>query len=225
MKRDTKRASVFTRRALLVGGVQIAALSALAAKLYQVTVIEGSRYTTLAESNRVSSRLISPPRGRLLDRFGVPVAGNKLNWRALLIPEQTSDVQGTLENFSKLLPLADHERLRIDREMKRHRRFIPITVRDFLSWDDMASLEVNAPDLPGIVVDVGTTREYPFGPALAHVVGYVAPPNERDVAQDTMLALPGMRIGRAGMERVHDRNLRGRACVSVRVRVCVRVSG
>lgn len=211
MKRDTKRASVFTRRALLVGGVQIAALSALAAKLYQVTVIEGSRYTTLAESNRVSSRLISPPRGRLLDRFGVPVAGNKLNWRALLIPEQTSDVQGTLENFSKLLPLADHERLRIDREMKRHRRFIPITVRDFLSWDDMASLEVNAPDLPGIVVDVGTTREYPFGPALAHVVGYVAPPNERDVAQDTMLALPGMRIGRAGMERVHDRNLRGRA--------------
>ncbi len=211
MKRDTKRASVFTRRALLVGGVQIAALGGLAAKLYQVTVVEGSRYTTLAESNRISSRLISPPRGRILDRFGETVAGNKLNWRALLIAEQTSDVAATLDNFSKLVPLADHERARIERDMKRHRRFIPITVRDFLSWDDMAALEVNAPDLPGIVVDVGTTREYPLGPDLAHVLGYVAPPNERDVAGDTMLALPGMRIGRAGMERVYDRSLRGRA--------------
>ena len=211
MKRDTQRASLFTRRALLVGGAQLAALGGLAAKLYQVTVVEGSRYTTLAESNRVSSRLISPPRGRILDRFGVPVAGNKLNWRALLIAEQTSDVPATLDNFSKLVPLAEHERARIEREMKRHRRFIPITVRDFLSWDDMAALEVNAPDLPGIVVDVGTTREYPLGASLAHVIGYVAPPNERDVAGDTMLALPGMRIGRAGMEKVHDKNLRGRA--------------
>lgn len=211
MKRDTKRTTIFTRRALLVGGAQLAALGGLAAKLYQVQVIDGSRYTTLAESNRVSSRLISPPRGRLLDRFGVPVAANKLNWRALLIAEQAGDVDATLENFNKLVPIADHERARIDREMRRHRRFIPITVREFLSWNEMASLEVNAPDLPGIVVDVGTTRLYPFGPALAHMIGYVAPPNEADVAQDTMLALPGMRIGRAGLEKFHDKALRGRA--------------
>lgn len=159
MKRDTKRASIFTRRALLVGGAQLAALGGLAAKLYQVQVVEGARYTTLADSNRISARLIAPPRGRLLDRFGVPVAGNKLNWRALLIPEQTADVNATLDNFSKLVPLADHERARIEREMRRHRRFIPVTVREFLAWEDMASLEVNAPDLPGIVVDVGTTRQ------------------------------------------------------------------
>jgi penicillin-binding protein 2 len=75
----------------------------------------------------------------------------------------------------------------------------------------MAAIEVNAPDLPGILVDVGTTRQYPFGPTLAHVVGYVAPPNEADVAEGTMFALPGIRIGRAGMERTHDQRLRGRA--------------
>ncbi len=44
--------------------------------------------------------------------------------------------------------------------------------------------------MPGILVDVGTTREYPFGPTLAHVVGYVAPPNEADVCgrHDAVLA-------------------------------------
>ena len=84
-------------------------------------------------------------------------------------------------------------------------------VREFLSWEEMARIEVNAPDLPGIYVDVGTTRLYPFGPALAHVVGYVAPPNEADMGDDPMLALPGIRIGRAGMEKSQDVELRGRA--------------
>ena len=211
MKRETKRTGVFTRRALLIGGAQIAALGGLGAKLYQVQVVEGARYATLADSNRVSARLIAPPRGRLLDRTGAPVAANRLNWRALLIAEQTGDVTATLENFSRIVPLADHERARIERELRRHRRFIPVTVREFLSWEDMAAIETNAPDLPGILVDVGTTRLYPFGPALAHIVGYVAPPNEADVADDTMFALPGMRVGRAGVEKFHDLSLRGRA--------------
>ena len=86
-------------------------------------------------------------------------------------------------------------------------------VREFLTWDDMARIEVNAPDLPGIVVDAGTTRMYPFGEQLAHLVGYVAPPTEADVADDPLLSLPGIRIGRAGLEKYHDMALRGRAGV------------
>ena len=109
------------------------------------------------------------------------------------------------------MPLADHERTRIERDVHRHRRFIPVTVREFLDWKEMATIEVNAPDLPGIVIDLGTTRQYPFGPALAHVVGYVAPPSEADMGEEPMLALPGIRVGRAGLEKHHDLALRGRA--------------
>ena len=211
MKRESKRTGVFTRRALLIGGAQIAAMGVLAARLYQVQVVEGDRYATLAESNRVSARLIAPPRGRLLDRNGVVMGGNRLNWRALLVAEQTSDLSATLDNFSRIVPLADYERARIERELRRRRRFIPVTVREFLTWEDMARIEVNAPDLPGILVDVGTTRQYPFGATMSHVVGYVAPPAESDAQDDPILSLPGIRIGRAGMEKVHDSVLRGRA--------------
>ncbi len=211
MKRESKRTGVFTRRALLVGGVQLTALGVLAAKLYQVQVVEGAKYATLADSNRVSARLIAPPRGRLLDRFGTPVANNNQNWRALLIAEQTEDVGGTLDAFSRIVPLADHERARIERELRRHRRFIPVTIREFLTWEDMASIEVNAPDLPGVLVDLGTSRLYPFGASLSHVLGYVAPPTEADMGEEPMLALPGIRIGRSGLEKYHDLTLRGRA--------------
>jgi len=140
----------------------------------------------------------------------VPVAGSRINWRALLISEQATDVKATLDAFSRIVPLTDYERARIDREIHKHRHFIPVMVREFLSWQDMAAIEVNAPDLPGILVDVGTSRIYPYADHLSHVVGYVAPPNEADVADDPVLALPGLRIGRAGMEKYHDLALRGR---------------
>ena len=211
MKRETKKTGVFTRRALLIAGAQVTALGALGAKLYQVQVLEGDRYATLAEENRISARLIAPPRGRVLDRFGEILGGNRLNWRALLVAEQTDDAGTTLDNFSRILPLADHERARIEREIHRHRRFIPIMVREFLTWDDMALIEVNAPDLPGMLVDVGTTRQYPLGEKMAHIVGYVAPPSEGETGDDPMLALPGIRIGRAGLEKFHDLRLRGSA--------------
>jgi penicillin-binding protein 2 len=211
VKREVQRTGVFTRRALLVMGGQVAALGALGAKLYQVQVVDGARYSTLADSNRISARLIAPPRGRILDRVGVVLAGNRLNWRALLIAEQVDDVGACLDNLNRVVGLPDHERMRIEREVRRHRRFIPVMVREFLTWEDMAKIEVNAPDLPGIVIDVGTTREYPLSEKLAHIVGYVAPANEEDVAEDSMLALPGIRVGRAGMEKAHDEALRGRA--------------
>ncbi len=211
MRRDTRRTSVFTRRALLLMGGQTAMLGGLAVRLYQVQVSDAARYRTMSDENRISARLIAPPRGRILDRFGIVVAGNQTNWRAALVAEQTNNVDATLDAFSQILPLADHERARITREVHRHRRFIPVMVREFLTWDDMARIEVNAPDLPGIVVDAGATRQYPFGETLAHVVGYVAPPTEADVADDPLLSLPGIRIGRAGLEKYHDMALRGQA--------------
>jgi len=211
MKQEGHRNGVFTRRALLVMAAQTAALGALAVKLYRVQVEQGAKYATLAESNRISARLIAAPRGHIQDRFGQVLAGNNLNWRALLLAEETTDVQATLDAFDRLVPLDDHDRDRILREMKHNRRFIPVIVKDFLNWDEMAKIEVNAPDLPGVLVDVGTTRHYPFGPDLAHIVGYVAPPSEQDLGDDPVLALPGVRVGRAGVEQFHEDDLRGDA--------------
>ncbi|HET6184270.1 MAG TPA: penicillin-binding protein 2 [Acetobacteraceae bacterium] len=210
-RQGDKRGAVFTRRALLLMAGQAGALGALGVMLYGVQVREGVRYQVKARENSISTRLLSPPRGRITDRYGTVLAGNHSTWRALLIAEQAQDVDATLDAFSALIPLEPRERARIEREARRHRRFIPVLVRDFLSWDDMARIEVNAPDLPGIVVDAGTSRVYPTGPLFAHAVGYVAPPTEEDVADDPSLALPGMRVGRAGLEKTYEKTLRGKA--------------
>jgi len=202
---------IFARRALLLGAGQMGLLGFLGWRLYGLQVEQGERYATLAEENRLSARLLAPPRGRVLDREGRVVAANRLNWRALLVAEQTADVGATLDTFTNIIALTEAERSRIEREVRRRRRFVPVTLREFLTWEEMARIELNAPDLPGISVELGTTRLYPEGEDLAHVVGYVAPPSERDMDGDPLLELPGIRVGRAGIERHHDGVLRGRA--------------
>lgn len=223
-REEERRRTVFTRRALVLGGAQLAAFGLLAARLHHLQVREGPRYATLSDENRLSVRLLAPPRGRILDREGRVVAGNDLNWRAVLVAEQAVDVQATLETFSRIVPLSEAERARIEREVRRRRRFVPVLVRDFLSWEEMAAIELNAPDLPGISVDVGSARVYPEAEHLAHIVGYVAPPAETDGDDDPLLMLPGIRVGRTGIERHHDRLLRGRAgTVQLEVNVVGRV--
>lgn len=210
-KEEERRRSVFTRRALMLGAGQVGLLGFLGYRLQMLQLEQGERYATLADENRISARLMAPPRGRILDRQNRVIAANDLNWRALLTAEQTQDINATLETFSAIIPLTEQERARIEREVRRRRRFVPVTVREFLSWEEMAKIEVNAPDLPGISVDVGTTRQYPWAEHLAHVVGYVAPPAEADMDGDPLLELPGIRVGRSGIEKFHERTLRGNA--------------
>ncbi len=202
---------VFTRRAVAAMGLQTAAIGLLGERLYRLQVADGTKYAALAEHNRLSTRLLAPPRGRIVDRDGVALAANKVTWRALLMAEQTTDLALTLDRFSAIVALDPRERARIDRDLRRQHRFIPVLLRDFLSWNEMARIEVAAPDLPGVLIDVGSTRLYPQGSLLAHVVGYVAPPAEADLARDPLLALPGVRVGRAGLEQAQDGVLRGKA--------------
>ncbi|MSO65314.1 MAG: penicillin-binding protein 2 [Alphaproteobacteria bacterium] len=214
MKRDAAGQRVFTRRAILLGGGQLALLTALVGRMYQLQVLESEQYTVLAEENRINLRLLPPPRGRVLDRFGTELAANQQNYRVVLIAEQTGSVERTLEALGRIVPLGDYERSKILREAGRRRSFIPITVMENLSWDQFAAVNVNSPHLPGLHPEIGESRSYPRSQSTSHLIGYVAAPSEDDLNGDPVLQLPGFRVGKSGIERVHENTLRGRAGVS-----------
>lgn len=209
MHSDSDRQKVFSRRVALLAGGKFALLSALVGRMYYLQVIESDQYQMLAEENRISLRLLPPPRGRVIDRFGVELANNRRNYRVVLVPEQTKTVAGTLAALEKILKIEEHQRRRILRDVGRKRAFVPITVSENLSWDEFARVNVHSPDLPGILPDVGETRFYPFGDAFAHVVGYVGAVSEAEIHDDPMLQLPGFRIGKTGIEKVYEKELRG----------------
>ena len=210
-REDNNRYRVFSRRAAILGGGKFVLVSVLVGRMYQLQVLESDRYKMLADENRINLRLLPPPRGRILDRFGKPMAVNRENYRVLLVAEKAGDIKHALDVLSHLIPISDYDRRRIQRETRRRRSFVPITVRENLTWDEVSKIEVNAPDLPGVVIDVGQSREYPLGPRASHILGYVAAVSEKELTGDPLLELPGFRIGKSGIEKIHDLTLRGKA--------------
>ena len=214
MRRETQRQRVLTRRTAVLAGGQALLVAALAGRMYQLQILEADRYRVMADENRINLRLLAPPRGRILDRFGTALADNRQNYHLVIVAEQAGNVEETLTALGKLIEIGEGERRRVIREVRRKHSFVPVVVRANLSWDEMAQIEVAIPELPGVSVEQGLTRHYPFGETASHVVGYVAAVSEQELNGDPLLELPDFRIGKSGVEKSQDLALRGAAGTS-----------
>lgn len=209
MNRDNDKGKVLIRRSLIMALIKFLLLMVIIARLYYLQVYQADRYKTLADENRISTRLLVPPRGIIFDRNGVTIASNQQNFQALIVAEQAPNVQETLDAFKKIMPLSEAEEERIKKDLKRNRSFVPIKIRDNLSWEEVSRIQLNAPDLPGIVIDEGLTRYYPLGAGMAHILGYVSSVSDKDVKDDPLLEVPGFKIGKSGIEKYLEKALRG----------------
>ncbi len=208
---ETGRYKTLTRRTAMLAGGQLTIVAVLVGRMYYLQVVESSQYQMMADENRIDMRLLPPLRGRILDRFGQELASNRQNFRAILIPEQTDEVEQTLDALARVVPFDDHQKRKVLREIARRRPFVPVTVVENLTWEQFAAVNVHGPELSGIQPEVGETRYYPYADQLAHVIGYVAAVAENEVDDDPLLQLPGFRIGKNGIERAFDKRLRGTA--------------
>jgi penicillin-binding protein 2 len=209
MQREALRQKLLSRRAALLAGGHATLLAALVGRMYQLQVLDSGRYRVLADENRISLRLLAPPRGRILDRFGAALADNRHNHRVVIIREEAGDIAATLDAIAALIPLGDADRRRVLRDIRRLHQFVPVVIRDNLSWEEMARIEVAIPELPGVSIEQGLTRFYPLGATAAHALGYVASVSERELNGDPLLELPDFRIGKNGVEKAQDLALRG----------------
>ena len=212
MKRESNRSKLLTRRALFVGGAQVALLATLAGRMYYLQVMQEDRYNMLADENRINIRLLAPPRGRIEDRFGVALADNAPTYRVQIVAEQAGDIPSTLDAVGTLIPVSDADRHRVLRDIRRKHSFVPVMIRENLSWEEMARIEVNTLELPGVSIEQGLTRHYPFADNASHVLGYVAAVSDKELTgDDPLLELPDFRIGKSGVEKQDDLELRGSA--------------
>ncbi|MDR3451011.1 MAG: penicillin-binding protein 2 [Alphaproteobacteria bacterium] len=214
MAGNTEKSRIFTRRAILIGGAQVGLFSLLAGRLYYLQVLQGNEYRAMAEENRISLRMIAPPRGRILDRFGTPLAQNDQTYRVVLLPEQVTDLNDLLGKLGGYIDLGDLDRKRIERDLRDRSGFNAILVRDNLTRDQMDVIAVHTPELPGVDIDAGELRAYPYGETTAHILGYVGTASQKEIEDDedsAVLKIPGFRIGKNGVEKQYEPALRGEA--------------
>ncbi|MGV6802512.1 MAG: penicillin-binding protein 2 [bacterium] len=213
---DTQRHMIFSRRAVVLNGGITLLFGGLAYRLYQLQIRDYEKYAADADNNRFNQRIVVPLRGEIYDRFGIPLATNRQNFRVLIVAEDTEDVASSLNHLNSIVQLSEGDINRLMRNIRRKKAFTPIEVKDNLTWEQFAKINFQSPELPGLYSEVAETRNYPFGAATASVVGYVGAANERDMghadeATKLLYRQPGFRLGRAGLERQFDADLRGSA--------------
>ena len=198
-----------TRRAIALGGGSALVSSILLARLYHLQFLQADRYKTLAEGNRIKLHLTPPLRGVMVDRYGVPLATNEQNYRMLLRTDQTGDMKETLAAIDSLVPIGDDRILEVLKR-KPGRYAPPVLLKEFLSWDDVAKIEFHSASIPGVMIEVGQVRYYPFGEAMSHVLGYVGTVAESDLDDRDLLKLPDFKVGKDGVEKALEQDLRGK---------------
>ncbi len=214
-----QRQSVFHRRAFLLGGFAGAGALALVGRLADLQLVEGQKYALLSASNQFNFRIVPPPRGRILDRNGVEIASNRPDFRVLIRKDEIKDVPASLNQVAQLLPITDQKMHALTREIVNAPKAQPVFVANGLTWDEFSRVNVRTPELPGISAEMGEARFYPFGGAFSHVIGYVSKINATELKEaadasggkpDPLMLHPGFRIGKQGVEKALDAQLRGK---------------
>lgn len=203
-----------TRRSLLLGGAMASVVGMLGVRLWQLGVRDAEQFYLLAEENRISLRLVRPDRGRIFDRAKKIVADNEQAYRITLVPEEARDLDDVLEKLRLLLGLDAETLTRVREQSARGGGVFPITVKDRITWNELSIVSLNSPVLPGVHPEMVLSRVYPFGPDFAHQVGYVGPVSDSDLENEAagdepLLRLPDFEVGKTGVEKSHERVLRG----------------
>lgn len=215
LKDAEESARTITRRGLMMGGAMSAMVVALGTRLRYLQVDQADEFRLLAEENRINIRLIPPQRGLIYDRNGKIIAENAQNYRVVITREDAGDVDLVMHRLASVIAMTPEELEETTAAVKKNSAFVPIIVKDRLSWEDLSKVAINAPALPGVVPEVGLSRQYPRDSDFAHVVGYVGPVSEKDLAAvedpDPVLRLPKFQIGKIGTEKWMEDTLRGTA--------------
>ena len=205
------KSAIFSRRAFIMGVGKLSLLSLLASRMYYLQILKSDKFKTLSENNCIRAVYIPALRGNIVDRYGSPLAINQNHYRVMFDKSSGANVNQALDKLIKILPLKEEEVAYIAKRIANHRTAAPMLLYSPLTWQDVVNIEVNAHKLPGIYVDVGQVRFYPFSNLCAHIIGHVAAPNEEELSKHALLNHPDVKIGKGGVEKIFNSHLTGEA--------------
>jgi len=195
-------------RARISGILVIIALLSIISGLFYHQIIRYSYFRKQSESNRIRVRPIVPKRGVIYDRNKEMIADNRLSYALSIIPcEQVKGV--TIPRLSSLLGIDSNE-IKAKEAANFTSIYIPALVRRDQGIDVISALDENAEFYPGVTYSVESVRRYTEGISAETFIGYIGEvsPEEVDL-QSPKGYRPGRLIGKKGIEKAYDSELRG----------------
>jgi penicillin-binding protein 2 len=146
----------------------------------------------------------------IYDRHGVLLANNVPSFTLYVTLEDVKDREGLIGELADLLGL-DPALIRKKLEGKGS-KLLPRKIKDRLTLRDATLIESHRLDLPGVMIQVESQRNYPGGVAAAHLLGYVGEISPEQLEKPESADLhQGSVVGQYGVEKSYDRHVRGQA--------------
>jgi penicillin-binding protein 2 len=191
--------------------------------LFQVlnlTLLQGDKYQTIAESNRIYQKPINPVRGFIYDRKGILLAENIVQRDLYITPAYIEDSSKTLLTLSNLLNVP-YEILEknFSKRVKKAKKFDSFPLVKALNEEQIAKAKVNLDSISGIEVKATLKRYALHKETLAHILGYVGDISSDEIKRDKLLSeLQNTQIGKTGIEKEYDFVLRGKPGIQTQER-------
>jgi penicillin-binding protein 2 len=199
----------FTRRAITLSSLGGLFFGAIGVRMAQLQIFENNEFRLEAAENQFNLLVSPASRGPVYDRFGVPLAVNRRDFRVSIMREDVDDLPGTIKALASILRIPADRANAILADARTAPRFMPALVAENLSWEEYSRVNVYLASFRGVRAEMGESRNYPLGESFAHVIGYVAKANEKDVAADPQSRHPGIRVGKEGIEKSQETGLKG----------------
>ncbi len=178
-------------------------------RFWYLQVHKGEAYANQAQLNRMREERILAPRGIILDSKGNVLADNVLAYGISIVREDCIDVQATLAQVSEWTG-ANHKELvaKYRKDARKVQSFEPMLLVSDLDINLVAKIEAQLIHWPGLEIVSHGKRTYPERDIYAHILGYVAEANEKEMEKNPHLNM-GDLVGKQGLELVLEDKLRG----------------
>ena len=205
------KSKLIGRRMFLITAAKAVVMVGLVGRLISLQINQATKYRSLSDKNRFREWKLAPERGVIKDFFNKEIASNEPLYQVHLIPENAKDIDNLFVRLKAILNISEKKVSYLKRTIKKQKPWEPIIISKNLSWSDFSRLNLFLHELDGVEPIVSVARTYPDN-SSAHVLGYVSQISAKDLQNKKYLAelaVPGMAIGKTGLERKLDEKIIG----------------
>ncbi len=208
--------AVLKKRVDLTIIVMVCFIAILVVRLWFLQINQGDRYKEKALNNRVRKLQISAPRGNILDRYNRILISNRPLFNILWTRDDAEEPDLVLKKMSHILKEDMSDILSHIREEGSHPNYIPIRLKEDVTWKTVAFIENHSLELPGIRIEAVPSRTYNYNNMGSHLVGYLAEISKTELRkQNSAEYAGGDQIGKMGSEKIYEEELRGKKGVRI----------
>ena len=191
--------------------VLVITMTVLLIRLWDLQIMRGAEMRKLSEQNRIRVKKIVAPRGIIYDRMGKVLADTRPSFNIYITPEDIRDFSQTVDGLAKLIACDREEIIEKLKAASGMPPSFPIKIKSDIPMDEVARVEAHRVYIPGISIQIEPKRNYPYAASFAHVIGYVSEVSDEELKDKKKYKdySPGDYIGKYGLERAYENDLRG----------------